>query len=211
MEKENNSTVAYICPECGCTVVSGVDILRLSGDMMKLKCSCGESELVAVRDGGRAIFTAPCFLCGKPHNFIFREDALTSSLYRGGCPFSGMDIFFFGEKSEVLEASKEASEEIRAALEAEGADLGDFSGAGQKTPKDAHIRDMLMLVFSEFLEDGKVFCGCTEAGEDGEYVIRETDEAVVLECEKCKRKRAAYCDGSLDTQTLLEAYSITLI
>ena len=209
MEKGKNSTAAYICPECGGTVVSGVDILKLSGDMMKLKCSCGESELVTVRDGGRVVFTVPCFLCGKPHTFIFREGETLSSLYRGGCPFSGLDIFFFGEKDEVLAAAKQSSDEIRAVLEEEGVDIDAF-GKGAKTPKDAHVRDMLMLVFTELLEDGKVFCGCTENGEDGEYSIRETDEAIVLECSRCKRKRAAYCDGSLDTQNLLEAYSITL-
>lgn len=207
--KQTGSTIAYICPECGGVAVSGVDVLKLSGDMMKLKCSCGGSELVMIRDAGKIKFTVPCFLCGTPHTFLFSGEKM-SKRYSGSCPFSGIDIFFFGEKDAVLDAAKRSSEEIRSLIEAEGGSVEDFK-ARQKTPKDAHVRDMLMLVFTEMLEDGRIFCGCTEQGEDGDYSVRETDEAVVVECAKCKRKRAAFCDGSIDTQNLLEADSITLV
>lgn len=210
MKNDSNSTVAYICPGCGGTVISGVDILRLSGDMMKLKCSCGESELVMIRGKGGVRFSVPCFFCGKPHVFSFAGDP-SPILYKGGCPFTGMDIFFLGEKESVVTAAKQSSDDIKAALEENGIDAGEFLKNGKGAEKDVHVRDMLMLVFTELLEDGKVFCGCTESGEDGDYSIRETDEAVVIECGKCKRKRAAFCDGSIDTQNLLEADSLTLI
>ncbi|MBO4217600.1 MAG: hypothetical protein J5940_06620 [Clostridia bacterium] len=210
MKNGSDSTVAYICPSCGGTVVSGVDIFKLTGDMMKLKCSCGESELVVIRDGGKVRFTVPCFLCGKPHTFVF-SDGNVSSLFRGSCPFSGLGIFFLGKKDEVCEEARRSSEEILAVLAENGAEMGDLIKNSGKTPKDAHIRDMLMLVLTELLEDGRIFCGCTEAGEDGDYGIRETDEAVVVECGRCGRKRAAFCDDSIDTQNLLEADSLTLI
>lgn len=210
MKNDSNSTVAYICPGCGGTVISGVDILRLSGDMMKLKCTCGESELVTIRDKGSVRFSVPCFFCGKPHVFSLAGDP-SPVLYRGGCPYTGMDIFFFGEKESVAEAARQSADAITAALEENGIDAGEFAKNSCRTPKDVHVRDMLMLAFTELLEDGKVFCGCTESGEDGNYSIRETDEAVVIECGKCKRKRAAFCDGSIDTQNLLDADSLTLI
>ena len=43
------ATVAYRCPHCGCGVISVVDIFSLSADMIKLKCSCGQSELEVIK------------------------------------------------------------------------------------------------------------------------------------------------------------------
>ena len=43
-------TMAYRCRSCGNTVFGPEGALRLGGDMLKLKCDCGESELsVALR------------------------------------------------------------------------------------------------------------------------------------------------------------------
>ena len=41
-----DTTIAYRCPECGTTVMSVVGALALSGDIIKLKCDCGGSELL---------------------------------------------------------------------------------------------------------------------------------------------------------------------
>ena len=38
--------IAYRCSECGGTVRSVVGVLAISGDMLRLKCDCGGSELV---------------------------------------------------------------------------------------------------------------------------------------------------------------------
>ena len=41
--KPKESIVSYRCPKCGTTVMSMVGTFALSGDLIKLKCSCGES------------------------------------------------------------------------------------------------------------------------------------------------------------------------
>ena len=38
------TTVAYRCPACGAGVMSAVGIFALSAEMIKLKCTCGQSE-----------------------------------------------------------------------------------------------------------------------------------------------------------------------
>ena len=43
--KSKETTVAYRCPVCGKNIISVVGIFMLSGDLIKLKCDCGVSEL----------------------------------------------------------------------------------------------------------------------------------------------------------------------
>ena len=47
------TTVAYRCPHCGAGVMGLVGLFTLSADMIKLKCTCGESEMSIVysKDG----------------------------------------------------------------------------------------------------------------------------------------------------------------
>ena len=47
------TTVAYRCPHCGAGVMSAVGLFSLSADMVKLKCTCGKSEMTIVysKDG----------------------------------------------------------------------------------------------------------------------------------------------------------------
>ena len=62
------TTVAYRCPHCGAGVMSLVGVFALSAEMLKLKCSCGESEMTIVKTSdGKIRFTVPCLLCPNPH------------------------------------------------------------------------------------------------------------------------------------------------
>ena len=42
------TTVAYRCPHCGAGVMSAVGLFSLNADMVKLKCTCGKSEMTVV-------------------------------------------------------------------------------------------------------------------------------------------------------------------
>ena len=46
--ESKQTTVAYRCPHCGAGVLSAVGMFSLAADMVKLKCSCGKSELEMV-------------------------------------------------------------------------------------------------------------------------------------------------------------------
>ena len=43
--EKKQTTIAYRCPTCGAGIMSAVDIFALSAPMVKLKCSCGCSEM----------------------------------------------------------------------------------------------------------------------------------------------------------------------
>ena len=56
--ESKKTTVAYRCPHCGAGVMSLVDMFSLHADMLKLKCSCGESEMTMVKAAdGKVRFT----------------------------------------------------------------------------------------------------------------------------------------------------------
>ena len=73
--ESKQTTIAYRCPKCGAGVMSVVGLFSLSGDMVKLKCTCGESEMQAVlrREDKQIRLTVPCIFCNKPHTYNVSE------------------------------------------------------------------------------------------------------------------------------------------
>ena len=59
------TTVAYRCPHCGMGVMSAVNLFALSADMVKLKCTCGKSEMTVVmsKTDSKVRMTVPCLVC----------------------------------------------------------------------------------------------------------------------------------------------------
>ena len=123
---KKETTVAYRCSSCGMHVMSPVGIFALSGDMTRLKCACGGSELTATYTSDRRIrLTVPCVVCPHPHNYV-----LSSSLFFGrdilefNCSLTGVEICFIGKNDCVLTAIKESDDRL---IEMLGeADLDDF-------------------------------------------------------------------------------------
>ena len=97
------TTVAYRCPVCGQGVISAVGLFALKGDMIKLKCECGGSELTAVRSNdGKVRLTVPCIMCPKPHNFTVSESLFFSrDIFMLPCPYTDVNICFLGDREKV--------------------------------------------------------------------------------------------------------------
>ena len=91
-----NIDIAYRCDECGGTVRTVVGALALSGDMLKLKCDCGGSELTINKTSdGKYRFTIPCVFCDTQHTFVIsRKTLMSRELFTFPCPYAGMDILF---------------------------------------------------------------------------------------------------------------------
>ena len=97
------TTVAYRCPHCGAGIMSAVGLFSLSADMVKLKCTCGKSEMTVVYSkDGKVRLSVPCLLCPNPHSYT-----LNSSLFFGKdlftmqCPYSDLTIACIGETNQV--------------------------------------------------------------------------------------------------------------
>ena len=73
--KSRETAIAYRCPYCGMSTISMIGIFTLSGDMFKLKCRCGKSELTATYTSDRKIrLNVPCLICPTPHNYIISSN-----------------------------------------------------------------------------------------------------------------------------------------
>ena len=127
--KQKQTTIAYRCPACGKQVFSVIGVFALSGDFIKLKCECGQSELsLMYTPNGKVRFTVPCFLCASNHQYVVdRETLLSRDLLSLTCTCSDQPICLTGQKDNVLAAAEAADTELQAQMEQAGfTDFSDF-------------------------------------------------------------------------------------
>ena len=121
------TTVAYRCPACGAGVMSAVGVFSLSAEMIKLKCTCGQSEMKIVYNKDDQIrLSVPCMFCPSPHNFLLNKSVFFGKeLFSLQCPYSDINICCIGETNQV-KAELARTELIRMGLLAEDAEILDF-------------------------------------------------------------------------------------
>jgi len=115
LTKPKETVIAYRCPKCGSSIISLVGVFSLSGDMMRLKCSCGQSELQMVKtNDGKLRLNLPCLVCTKPHNYTLSISTFFGSdrVFTIPCALTGLDLCFIGKKDDVLAALDEANNEL---------------------------------------------------------------------------------------------------
>lgn len=225
--KNTESTIAYRCPHCGSGILAMVGVFALSGDMIKLKCDCGGSELLIQKCGeGKIRLTVPCMFCPKPHQYVISHAAFfDQSIYTIPCGMTGLDICFIGHKDDVLESLEENEKQLLDMLkEAGGGDEASLSELLRDMPEDDedetyyddvnftdnHIYDMVLFVVRELEEDDKIVCRCTERGETGEYDIICDRDRIYVSCSRCGARREIRCNGSVSTQAFLDIDTLFL-
>ena len=83
-----NTTIAYRCPSCGEAIKSVVGVFSLSGDLIRLKCHCHESELkISYTSDGKIRLSVPCFACGNDHEFIVSKENNSVATQNVKCVF----------------------------------------------------------------------------------------------------------------------------
>ncbi len=225
--KEKHTTVAYRCPDCGAGVLSAVGLFNLSADMVKLKCTCGKSELKIVynRDGTVRL-TVPCLLCSAPHNFTVNSKLFFSDdLFVLPCPYSDVNIAFTGEMNRVKAELARTELELLDMLEENG--ITDFSAlhGDERDLGDPQILDIVLFVIDDLEAEGKIYCRChpdpaltvenpLEYAEwdetESRYEAAITDEGIVLSCRHCGASRVIPTDSMLSAHAFLNADSVHL-
>lgn len=203
------TTVAYRCPACGTTVKSVMGAFMLGGDLVRLKCPCGNSEMTVEKSrNGKLRLSVPCFLCPKPHVYNISENIFyTRELFSFPCSYMGFDIGFVGN-SENVEKAVEESDLMLAELLGE-ADFEDVStGNKESVFDDPQILDIILYVIGDLAEEGKIYCGCTD--EKGEYEVSVTDESVIVTCKKCNKKVEISAGSTLAANAFLHCDELTL-
>jgi len=185
------TTLAYRCPHCGKSIISLVGVFALSGDLIKLKCDCGESELtITYTSDNKVRLSVPCLFCPSPHNYIISKSIFFDrDLFSLACTYSGVDICFIGSKDKILEAIEESNRELTAMLEEAGID--DFEvfrqadGDGNRYEfDDPQIEDIVRFMIHELREDDKIFCRCNYSAES-DYGFDFEGENLRIFCRSC--------------------------
>ena len=205
-----DTTIAYRCPECGTTVISVVGALALSGDIIKLKCDCGGSELILENtNDGKIRLTVPCVFCPSPHRYLVSRKLLTTrELFTFPCAYAGIDILFIGSKGAVLKAIEQSDKELDELIdETEMSGIHD-GNESDNLYGDEHVRDMIMFTLGDLVEEGNILCGCPDGGD---FLVEQKRDSFLISCKKCGRKKEISCAGSsLDAETLFDCDKLYL-
>ncbi len=236
-----HTTVAYRCPSCGAGVLSAVGLFNLSADMVKLKCTCGKSDMRIVYNRDDTVrLTVPCLLCSKPHTFTLKTGLFFSEdLFVLPCPYSGINICFTGEMNRVKAELARTELELLDMLEEHG--ITDFSAlhGDERDLGDPQVRDIVMYVINDLDAEGKIYCAChpdpQEGGQVREQDLREdgrgcekgdptaknaaesryeaelTEVGILVHCRCCGASRLIPADSMLSAHAFLNADSLHLV
>lgn len=206
------TTVAYRCPHCGSGIMSGVGIFNLSADMIKLKCSCGKSEMTIVYTNDNQIrLNVPCILCPKPHNFVVSKSIFFGrDLFVIPCPYSGLNVCFMGELNHVKAELARTELELLNLLEKNG--ISSFE-ALHKDPveelPDPQILDIVTFVIHDLADEGNIFCKCADHN-DAEYDFRFMEDGILIFCQKCGASKIVPVNSLMSAQDFLNCDSLQL-
>lgn len=189
------STLAYRCPKCGKMVFSVVGVFTLSGDMLKLKCGCGESEMTLRYDADRKIrLSVPCIVCSDPHTFVIGSKTFFSDdVFRFSCTYSGVDICLVGEHKAVIEAAKQADEDFMELLKSAGVeDFEAFIAAKESDDEaqsnrypDPEMQSMVHFMLCELEDDECISCKCGHHGRYEFKFVGSNLDNVLIFCTEC--------------------------
>lgn len=209
------TTVAYRCPHCGAGVLSAVGVFQLHADMIKLKCSCGQSEMqiVYAKDGAdeRIRFTVPCILCPNPHHYTVSPKLFfNKELFVLPCPYSDINICMMGEDNHVKAELSRTELEILDFLEKSGMENFDLlHGEGEELLPDPQVSEIVTYVIRELDEEGRIHCRCPE-GQEGNYEVEIRRDGVLVTCLSCGASRLLPADSLISAYDFLNADRLDL-
>ncbi len=221
---EKKTTVAYRCPECGAGILSPVGVFALSGDMVRLRCTCKKSELAVLhrKDNGTVTLTIPCIFCDKPHTYTIKTSVFFSKdVFLLQCPYSDINIGFVGEENLVKSELARTELELLDMLEANGIeDFHDLHG-DDEVITDHQILDIVSFVIRDLDAEGKILCKCHPNGReplpDGEidrenfmYDVEFLDEGIKVKCRECGDERLIPTDSLLGAHAFLNTDVLVL-
>lgn len=207
--------IAYRCPYCGGGIKSLVGVFSLSGDMKKLKCSCGASELsiTATKDAKLRI-TVPCLVCGTDHSFTISSRLFfEKELFIYSCPYSALEIAFIGSEAAVSAALDLSEKKLIEMMKEMGIDDLDILHGDMDTlededdpPCDPSIFDTVMFVIKDLIETDSITCCC----DDGDYGVAISDDHVKVFCRSCGAAKDIPTDSELASRAFLETDRLKL-
>ena len=207
------TNIAYRCPKCGSGVISAVGIFSISADMVKLKCTCGGSEMtILYGKDGKVRLTVPCLVCPNPHQFTLSSNVFWGQeLFSLPCPYTGINLAVMGDLNLVKAELARSELELLDLMEKSG--VTDFSAMNQAEEgvlSDPQIDDIILYVIKDLDAEGKIYCKCPPGETNREYDVEVRDDGILVTCKKCGASRLIPTDSRLGAYAFLNADSLHL-
>lgn len=204
------TTIAFICPACGRSVIKEINIFSLSGGL-DIPCNCGEKLSVKVTAERKIHLSVPCIACPESHTTrlssgsFFQRDIFTIQ-----CPYTALDICFIGKKDKVEKALLDHREYLEE----------NFSQQQDREIEDDVLKEMydhyqnpmvmndVLLILRDFVTDNAVKCDCSDNRE--KLGIEIARDYVKLTCSCCHKSRQIRAVTENDVTYLCELDQIEL-
>jgi predicted RNA-binding Zn-ribbon protein involved in translation (DUF1610 family) len=186
--ESKNTTIAFRCPICGQAILSGLNLFRLSGDMLRLKCpDCDTALTVNRTNDGKFRLSVPCMFCPKPHSFVVSSDALfNKELFSLPCGLSGMDLLYMGTEEQVTAALEEGDRLLDEMLDdSEKEQLSALHQGENEESPDPGVEHVVRFLLCELEEEKKISCFCDGKEELPLYDFQILSERVRVFCHCC--------------------------
>ena len=204
---EKKTALAYRCPSCYSVPTSMVGLFSLSGDLFKLKCSCGGSEMTVEKlEDNKLRLTVPCLACPNPHIYTLTKDVFfNNEVFVLPCAVSAIDLCFMGKEHLVSKAVELSNQEILTTLG--DATVESLKSGDKRFLANPQILDIVTYVVHELNDEGKIYCGCQDGGD---YECNIYDDFITVKCKKCKKSATIPADSTIAAYDFLEADKLTL-
>ena len=225
--ESKQTTVAYRCPHCGAGVLSAVGMFSLAADMVKLKCSCGHSELEMVYSkDGKVRLKVPCLICPNGHSYtVSRNIFFGRDVFVLPCPVSDINICVMGSTDHVKFELSRTELELLQILEENGVDsFSALHGEEEELLSDPQITEIVMFVIHDLEAENKIYCKCNPAPAEGEirrgcedgeepervYDVEIMEDGIKVSCPDCGCSRVIPTDGLLSAHAFLNCDALYL-
>ena len=206
--KGKQTNVAYRCPGCGYAIFGLVGAFSVSAGMLKLKCQCGDSQMILQFTSDKKVrVTVPCLFCGTDHQFTVSQSLFFErDIFALNCPYTNMDICYIGEKEKIDEALEKSAQELEM-LFSQVTEVADDEIKAEQILPDAQIYDILRFVVKELEAEQKIECPC----QTGPYELDITPDGIRVYCTECGASYLFPADSVASAEAFLHADSLHLV
>lgn len=209
-----HTTVSYRCPDCGAAVLSAVNPFNFAGDLMKLKCDCGKSNMdISKGNNDEVLLNVPCMMCGKSHRFTVSKSLFFGKdLFTFSCPYTGVLLSAIGEMNQVKAEMAKSELELLDFMEESGISMDALKNgeSEEQLLPDPQIRDIVLFVIHDLDAEGKITCKCDKSDNDRDYNAEIQNDGILVTCKKCHASRLIPTDSSLAAYAFLNADELRL-
>ncbi|MGE5632618.1 MAG: hypothetical protein ACM3TR_16225 [Caulobacteraceae bacterium] len=113
---DTNISAAVRCKNCGKLVIRDISLFDLSKEKIhEVSCGCGKT-ILKIKSSDYKTFCVyiGCIACEKEHLYVFNsKQVLSEKVKILGCPNSGLDIAFVGNRNLVREMALKYQKDLQ--------------------------------------------------------------------------------------------------